>query len=65
MRVNVSKTLQCSPGDLTAGAIRAFLNDEPDDARVTVSSYSPDRPGDLTTVRLEVTSDVDLQGAPQ
>lgn len=56
MRMTVTQRLVCSPGELTAGALRQFLdnNNIEDAAHVVVRAEYPDRPGDGGSITIEV-----------
>lgn len=54
MPVTTTHTLRTTPGDLTAGNLRAFLAGVADDAPVVVRTDYPDRPGERGSITLSV-----------
>jgi len=58
-RITVTKTLRCTPSELTVATLRTFLDSEDPRAKVNVKTDHPDRPGELSQVTITLVSEVD------
>lgn len=56
-RISTTKSLTTTGSPITAGEIRAFLEDVADDARVTMRTTAPDRPGEMVMTTITVTEE--------
>lgn len=57
VRTSTTHTLEVIGGDVTVCDLQAFLAEKQPAAKVSISKQAPDRPGELTVVRLEVTEE--------